>query len=459
MARTGDMTQGTEWKQLLLFSLPLMVGNILQQLYNTVDGIIVGNFVSEDALAAVGTCAPLTMLFVALAIGMSNGSAIVVAQLFGAKRYEDMRRAVSTSMIILIGMGLLLSVVGVSASRPLLVYGLNVNRLYLDYAVSYFSIYACGLVFQFTYNICSAILRSLGDSKATLYFLLVSSVTNILLDMLFVIAFRWGVTGAAIATVISQALSAVVALVYMLRRHEVLRFHAGEFRFHPASALQSMRMAVPTTLLQCVVSCGNIVVQRLINSFDVTYPSLATGVVAGMRLESFILIPLLGLNISVATFTGQNIGAGKPERVKRGRNAALVMAVLVTLVIGSVTFLLRDKLLLLFGLGPQALGYGSLYLAVLCPSLLLFALHISTAGVMQGAGDVMFNTFVTLSSFLFRITLAYLLAYYTPLAFRSVWFTLPIAWLYNVAMSWGRFYSGKWKTKALVKQQNGGKPA
>ncbi|MDD6159550.1 MAG: MATE family efflux transporter, partial [Oscillospiraceae bacterium] len=254
MARTGDMTQGTEWKQLLLFSLPLMVGNILQQLYNTVDGIIVGNFVSEDALAAVGTCAPLTMLFVALAIGMSNGSAIVVAQLFGAKRYEDMRRAVSTSMIILIGMGLLLSVVGVSASRPLLVYGLNVNRLYLDYAVSYFSIYACGLVFQFTYNICSAILRSLGDSKATLYFLLVSSVTNILLDMLFVIAFRWGVTGAAIATVISQALSAAVALVYMLRRHEVLRFHAGEFRFHPASALQSMRMAVPTTLLQCVVS-------------------------------------------------------------------------------------------------------------------------------------------------------------------------------------------------------------
>lgn len=453
------MTEGKEWKQILLFCLPLMVGNILQQLYNTVDGIIVGNFVSEQALAAVGTCAPLTMLFVALAIGMSNGSAIVVAQYFGARKYEEMRRAVSTSIIVLIGMGVVLSVVAFVTTRPLLVYGLNVNRLYLEYAIRYFSIYACGLVFQFAYNICSAILRALGDSKATLYFLLVSSVANIGLDMLFVIGFRWGVVGAAVATVISQALSAIVAMVYMLRKHEVLRFHASEFKFHSASAAQAMRLAIPTTLLQCVISCGNIVVQRLINSFDVIYPNLATGVVAGMRLESFMIIPLLCINISVATFTGQNVGAGKIERVKRGRNASLVMAVVVTAVIAAATYLWRNQLLVLFGLGEQSLAYGSMYLTYLCSFMILFALHMSTAGVMQGAGDVMFNTFVTLSSFAFRCVLAYILAYNTPLEYRAVWITLPLGWIYNVVLSWARYYSGKWKSKAVVQQECEGEEA
>ena len=183
------MTSGKEWKHLLVFSLPLMAGNALQQLYNTVDGIIVGNFVGDIALAAVGACAPMTMLFVMLAIGMSAGSSVVIAQYFGAGKTAEMRRAVSTSIILLLVMGAVLSVVGVVVARPFLVHILSVSEPYIEYAADYFAIYAVGLVFQFAYNIFAAILRALGDSKATLYFLLISSVTNLVLDLLFVAVF------------------------------------------------------------------------------------------------------------------------------------------------------------------------------------------------------------------------------------------------------------------------------
>lgn len=453
LGNRGNMTEGMEWKHLLRFALPLMAGHILQQLYNTVDSIIVGNFVSEQALAAVGTCAPLTMLFVALAIGMSAGSSIVVAQCFGAGRTKDLRRAASTAIIVLVGMGLVLSAVGVLAARPLLAYALNVNPIYLNQAVEYFTIYAMGLVFQFAYNIAAALLRALGDSKATLYFLLVSSVTNVVLDLLFVIVFHWGVAGAAIATVVSQALSAVVAMVYMVRKHEVLRFQKGEFRFYRRSAALALRLAVPTTLQQCVVSCGNLVMQRLINSFDHIYAGLTTGAVAGMRLEGFVIIPILCLNTAVATFAGQNVGAGKPERVQKGRRSAVIMGLMVTAFTGGLALLLREPLVTMFGVGEQALVYGVMYISILAPSLLLFSLHMTTSAVMQGAGDVGFNTFVTLSSFLLRCILAYVLAYNTPLEFRAVWLTIPMGWVYNVILSWSRFYSGKWKEKALVHKE------
>lgn len=188
-----SMVSGKEWKLILLFTLPLMAGNLLQQLYNTVDGIIVGNYVGADALASVGTCTPMTMLFIALAMGLSTGCSIVVSQYFGANQLDEMRRSVSTAILMLVTLGLVLSVVGVIAARPLLQQVLNVDPRYLEDAVCYFSIYAVGLVFQFTYNIFAAVLRSLGDSGATLYFLLASSVTNVFLDLLFVRVFYWGV--------------------------------------------------------------------------------------------------------------------------------------------------------------------------------------------------------------------------------------------------------------------------
>ena len=240
------MTEGSEWKLILLFTLPLMAGNFLQQLYNAVDGIVVGNFAAagENALAAVGTCAPITMLFIAVAMGMSTGCSILIAQLHGARQYDEMRKAVATSLILVIAVGLVLSVVGSVVAQWLLTHVLKVSEDILADATAYFAIYCFGLVFQFAYNIVSFILRSLGDSAATLYFLLVSSVTNIVLDLVFVICLHWDVPGVAIATVIAQALSAVVSVIYMFKRYPILRFAKGEFRFHRKQAAQALRLSI-----------------------------------------------------------------------------------------------------------------------------------------------------------------------------------------------------------------------
>ena len=450
MVKARTMTEGKEWKSILMFALPLMAGNALQQLYNTVDGIIVGNFVGDTALAAVGACSPLTMVFIALASGMSNGSAVVTGQYYGAKKLDEMRRTVSTSVILLLVLGAVFSVLGVIVARPMLSGLMKVSDPYIEYAVDYFSIYAIGLIFQFAYNIFAAVLRALGDSKATLYFLIISSLTNTVLDLLFVVGLHWEVAGAAIATVISQALSAVCAGVYMMRKHEVLRYKKGEFRFHGASAALTMRLAIPSTLIQAVVSCGNLALQRIINDFGAVYTGLMSGATAGMRLESFILIPIFSFNAAQGAFSSQNVGAGKMDRVKRGRNAGLVMGLICVVVIAAVTLLLRVPLISLFGVNEQSLAYGVRYMVILCPFLPLFCLHMTTSGIMQGAGDVKFGAFMVLSSFVVRLVIAYVLAYTTSLEYLAVWISQPIGWLYNLILCWARYYTGGWKKQGIA---------
>ena len=444
------MTQGTEWKHILRFALPIMAGNALQQLYNTVDGIVVGNFVSDTALGAVGACAPLTMVFIALAIGMSNGSAVVVGQYYGANKPEEMRRTISTSMILLLVMGVVLSVVGVFVARPMLSGLMKVSGPYLEYAVEYFAIYAMGLIFQFAYNIFAAVLRALGDSKATLYFLLISSVVNTVLDVVFVVLFHWDVKGAAIATVISQAASAACAFVYMRSKYELLRFKKGEFRFHKASALLTMKIAIPSTMTQAVVSCGSLAIQRIINDFGAIYPGLMSGATAGSRLESFVMIPIFGFNTAQVAFASQNVGAGKLDRVVRGRNAGLVMGVISCAVISLATYLLREPLISLFGVNADGMYYGALHIAILCPCMLIFCLMMTTSGIMHGAGDAKFGAFMTLSSFIVRVLFAYIFAYTSSMEYLAVWVAIPVGWTYNLILCWARYYSGAWKKKGIA---------
>lgn len=447
---TVSMTEGKEWRHLLMFALPLMGGMVLQQLYNTVDGIIVGNYVGDTALGAVGACSPLTMLFVSLAIGMCTGCSVVVAQYFGAGKIEEMRRAASTSIILLVVLGAALSVLGAVFARPLLEYVLGVSDWYIEYATDYFSIYAAGLIFQFAYNVFAALLRAVGDSKATLYFLIVSSVTNLVLDLLFVVGFHWEVAGAAIATIISQAASAVVAAAYMIRKHELLRFTQKELRFHGATAKLTMRIAAPATLQQTVMACGNLALQRIINDFGGIYAGLMSGTTAAMRIETFAYIPLFAFNTAMATFTGQNVGAGRLDRVKSGRRRCLLMGVAVSAVVAAVILMLRAQAVSLFGVSEDGLRYGMLYLTILCPGLPVFGLYIINGGVLTGAGDTAYNAFVLLSSFALRCILAYILAYCTPLEYRAVWLSMPIGWVCNLLLGWPRYYTGGWKKKIIT---------
>lgn len=441
------MTEGKEWKLILLFTLPIMAGQFLQQLYSAVDGIVVGNFVGQDALSAVGTCTPVTMVYIAIAIGLSAGCAIVISQYFGAKQMEEMRKAVSTSLILMIGVGVVFSIIAPLVARTVLDKVLAVDPLLLDDAATYLSIYCIGLVLQMTYNGVASILRSLGDSKATLYFLLVSSVVNTVLDLIFVIVFHWGVAGAAIATVIAQALSAVISILYMFKKYEMLRFSRAEFRFHKDMGVLALRLAVPTMLQQLVISCGNLAIQRMVNHFGRDTMAAFT---AGLRVEQFAFIPVFGFNIGMATFTGQNMGARRPDRVSRGLKRTVAMSLATCGGISLVLYIFAGPLVGLFGVTGTAMTQGIEYLRFLAPFLLIFCTNMSFSGLLQGAGDVIFtagNTFLNLG---IRVTAAYIMGFLTPIGYSCIWYSLPFGWTVGFFMMLFRYKFGPWRKKAIV---------
>lgn len=283
----------------------------MQQLYNTVDGIVVGQFVSDAALAAVGNCASLTFVFLAVSFGLANGVSIVISQLFGARRTEDMRSAASTALILLVGTGVAASIIGMVLSRAFLhgMLGIPEGEV-LSLSISYFTIYAGGLVFQFAYNAVAAVLRAVGDSKATLYFLCVTAVLNAILDLTFVLVFHWGVAGTAIATVLAQVICTAFSYVYMTRHYPVFRYKRGEFVFQWDKCALCLKLGIPTMLQQSVVAFGGVFMQRLVNHFG---NALMSAFTVGNRVENYIFVPIMALNNGMATFTGQNMGAGRGQ--------------------------------------------------------------------------------------------------------------------------------------------------
>ena len=446
----NNMTTGTEWKRILLFSLPIMLGQLLQQLYSTIDGIIVGNFVSESALAAIGTCTTLTMIFLAASWGLSNGAGIMIAQFFGAKRHDDLREAASTAFLLLGVMGIVFSFIGVFFARPLIAGFLNVAEGEIrELAIAYFLIYAAGLFFQCSYNAIAYILRAIGDSKATLYFLCISSVINLILDLLFVIGFHWGIQGAAAATVIAQFCSLVASYLYMNRKYEVLRFRIRELRFSGEKCRLCLHLGIPTTMQQCVISFGDVFVQRLINSFG---PYTMAACTVGLRIQSYTMVPILGLNMGMSNFTGQNIGAGKLARVKRGLRATLVMELAFTAVVVGTTYLTASNLAALFGVSGEALHQAVENIQFQSMFFLIGSAYFAFSAVIQGSGDVGFATACTMGNLICRVAFAYIFAYVFSVGYQSCWYSMPIGWTVALCLALLRYRSGKWTHKSVVKQ-------
>ena len=325
---TKDLTRGTPWKLILQFALPIMAGNLLQQLYNTADTIIVGNFNGQQALSAVGACASLTVLFTALAIGFSIGAGVLISQYFGASRERELRQYAATAIVLMLAMGLFMSLAGVVSARFLLERVLGTPEALLPMTLLYFRIYAAGLVFQFGYNIAAALLRALGDSKATLYFLLVSSILNVVLDLAFVAGLGLGVAGAAVATVISQIASCVIGFAYMHRKYALLRFSLRELRLDVKTAGRILQVGAPMAIQQSIVSCGFLFLQRLVNLYG---ESMIASYTVATRMENILMIPILGVQNTMATFAGQNMGAQRPDRVSRGLGQGVLVSLSMTL--------------------------------------------------------------------------------------------------------------------------------
>lgn len=439
-----DLTVGTPWKLLLAFTLPVMLGNTLQHLYNTVDTIIVGNVLGETALSAVGTCLSLTMLFTFVAMGFSVGAGVLVAQYFGARQEEEMRRSASTAILLLLAMGVAATALGYFASPYILEHIIKAPSEFLSMAVEYFQIYSLGLFFQFGYNIVSYVLRSVGDSRATLLFLLISSVINIVLDLILVP--KMGVAGAAWATDIAQLVSCAVAFIYMHCRYPVFRFGLKEWSFEGAYAWRTLKVGAPMAIQQVIVSCGFMLLQRLVNSYDYM-PAAFT--VQG-RLENYILVPVIAMQQAEATFAAQNMGAGKTERVTQGLRHGIVLCLCMSAILSTLAYIFAPDLAVLFGVEhTQSIAYCVEHLRIACFAVLIFDVYFPASGMMQGVGEGTWSMVAALIALSVRVGFAYLFST-TVLSYYSIFFAQPVSWILGGTFCYCGVFFRKWRSKSLI---------
>ena len=445
-----SMAEGTPWKHILKFALPVLAGSLLQQLYNTVDTIVVGNFSGEDALSAVGTTGSFAFLFLALATGFSAGNGVIVAQYFGAKDEKKVRDNASTGILLMLGMGILSTIIGILVARPAYTYLVAVDESFLELTLQYFRIYALGLVFQFGYNIFSSILRAVGDSAATLYFLLIASVLNIILDLIFVAGFKWGVIGAGAATDIAQAGSFIAAYIYMTRKYPMFRFKLKEFTWDPLLAKKTLITGFPIALQLIIVSFGLTFIQRAVNEFG---QSMTASFTVGQRIEMYMNLPCNAFQTTLATYTGQNIGAGKPERVKKGAYQTILMSLLMTMCISAAVWLLSENIIGLFKLSEQATIYCNAHIKTIAFINIILSIYIPLFGVFQGANHGGAPTVVATGALGTRVLVTYLFRYGSFFGHTIIWWNGLFGFGAGFLITWSYYLSNLWQRKSSVEKQ------
>ena len=442
-----NMLTDSEGRSLFFFALPMILGNLFQQFYSTADSIIVGQFVGEKALAAVGASYALTTVFIMIAIGGGIGASVITSQYLGAALYQRMKTSVNTALLSFLAVSVLLGGIGLIFSRSILI-SLNTPDNVLAEAVLYLKIYFTGLPFLFMYNILSSIFNALGNSKTPLYLLIFSSLLNIVMDLVLVGGFGLGVAGAAAATVFAQGLSAVISICLLLRTLKSYDNQEGEKALFDVQMFGNMvKVAIPSMVQQSIVSIGMLLVQSVVNGFG---SSVLAGYTAGMRIESICVVPMIASGNAVSTFTAQNLGAGQVERVKKGYLAAVKMvAAFAVIICLSLTFFHEYIIKSFLETGSEAAAFetGNSYLTFIAFFFVFLGLKAITDGVLRGAGDVVVFTLANLINLGIRVAAAFTLA---PLiGVQGVWFAVPMGWASNYLISLVRYLSGKWSRKKL----------
>jgi len=438
------MTAGAPWRHIANFAFPILCGLLLQQLYNTVDMLVVGNFAGQNELAAVGTTGTLVFMFLAAAIGFSAGNGVVVAQRFGAGDDKGVRENAATGILLLLAMGAAATVVGIALSRFAYVHLVSTPEKILDSTLLYFRIYCAGLTFQFGYNIISSILRAVGDSAATLYFLLTAAVLNVLLDLLFVGVFRWGSAGAAVATDIAQAGSMLAAWIYMARKYPVFRFGMRGLRLKPKQAADTLRVGFPIALQLVIVSLGLTLIQRAVNGFGEVMTAAFS---VGHRVELYMHLPCNAVQTTLATYTGQNIGAGRMDRVKLGARQGLTISVLLTAAVSVPVWIFAERIVALFALEGAATEYCVAYLHALALVNVILAAYVPLFGVFQGNRHTGIPTVVALCALGSRVIVTYLWKDSAFFGASIIWWNGAFGFCAGCTVSWIYFLSGRWKTR------------
>ena len=441
--KTRDMTQGTIWKHLLAFALPLMIGNLFQQLYNTVDSIVVGQFVSKQALAAVGSTTSIINMLVGFFSGVSVGAGVIISQRFGAKDPEGVHKAVHTTISLTLIIGLVGTVVGIVLAPIMLTLMKTPQDVFVE-AKAYLQIYFGGISGLMLYNMGSGILRAVGDSRRPLYFLVFSSIVNIVLDLLFVLGFHMGVEGVAYATVIAQFSSAALIYFTLYRTHDVHRFQPKKLRIYPEMVRSIIRVGLPAGLQQALTAFSNVFVQGYINSFG-------TNCVAGWscyhRIDQFILLPMQSISMASTTFVGQNIGHRDLERTEKGIRTAVTLSIIVTGCLIGLVVIFCAPLIKIFNDDPGVVEYGVMFIRLISPFYLIICFNQIYAGALRGAGDAKAPMVIMLFSFvLFR---QLYLAIGTQFI-NTEWFVglgYPAGWIMCSTLQLLYYYKSKWRDR------------
>lgn len=438
------MTEGAPWRHIIRFALPIFAGSLLQQLYNTVDAIVAGNFIGEPALAAVGTTGTLTFFFLAIAIGFSVGNGVIVSQNYGAGDDRAVRATAATGIILLFALGAVSSVAGIVLSRFAYTRFVAVPEEILEPTLRYFRIYCTGLIFQFGYNILAAVLRAVGDSAATLYFLLIASVLNIVLDLLFVAVFRWGVAGVAVATNISQAASMAAAWIYMTRKYPVFRYRPRDLVWDRNAAKGTLRVGFPVAMQLVIVSLGMSLIQRAVNGFG---RAMTASFTVGHRVELYLHLPCNAIQATLATYTGQNIGAGRMDRVELGIRQGVGISILVTALISLPAWLFSGCIIRLFALSGEAAAYCGAHLRTISLLNVILAAYVPLFGLFQGMRHSEVPTYVALCALTSRVFITYLFKDTSFFGASIIWWNgafgfctgAAVAWVYYLSRRWERF--------------------
>ena len=434
------MTEGSIVKSLLLFALPLIFGNLLQQLYNTADSIIVGNFVGANALAAVGSSGSPIYLLIGFSQGLAVGAGVVVSQFLGAKDHREAQEAVHTSLAIAVIMGLLLTVGGIACGRALLV-AMNTPAEVLGDAVTYIRIYFGGVLFSVVYNMTAGILNAAGNSRRSLIYLAWASVTNIVLDLVFIVIFRMGVAGAAIATDISQLVSCVLSLRFLIKSTDDCRVIPRAIRLHKKMAARIIRVGLPTGIQNMVISFSNVLVQASVNSYGA---AAMAGFAAYMKIDGFNILPVSSISMAATTFVGQNYGAGRLDRVKKGTWVTLAVGVVYTLITGALLLLGQNAILHLFTQDETVVFFGEAAMHWFCPFYFLLSILHGLAGAVRGTGASVPPMVVLLVSLcLFRIVwIQWVLPLFSGI--EGVFILYPVSWGLGAVLMALYAWKGKW---------------
>lgn len=444
-----DLTKGNELRLIFFFAIPMLLGNVIQQLYNFVDMIIVGKVVGTEAINAVGNSIQVIWVLISLAVGISVGIGVVISQFYGAKDLKKLKVAIDTMFVFVFICSLILTAVGILFSDDLFRL-MNLPEEVLPYATEYFNIYVSGFVLMFGFYATSAILRGLGDSLTPLWFLIASVVLNVILDILFVVQWGWGISGAAWATVISQGVAFIGGALYLRYKGSIINLQFRTFNFDWSIFKTSFRIGLPSGLQTSFVAIGGIILYSIVNDFGNETGAAYAG---ALRIDSLASLPAMQFAAALSTFVGQNVGAGKFDRVRRGLKVTWFMSSAVSIFVTLIVITFSGSLMRLFTTDPEVIRIGQSYLYIVCAFYVIFGSMFITNGVLRGAGATIIPMFITLVSiWILRIPISYLLSReWSGLGSDGIWWGIPVAWTFGAIASFLYYKFGNWKKYAAVK--------